>query len=285
MTSNSNKPFDQGAAKGRVTLVGAGPGDPDLLTLKAIRALQSADIILFDALVSAEVLSFARQTAKRMLVGKRGHRPSCKQEDINDLMIKLALQGKNVVRLKCGDPVLFGRAGEELAKLKEANIPVDIVPGITSAAAMATALGVSLTHRDHAQSVRYVTGHSRDGGLPDGLDWRGCADPDSTLIIYMGGRTGPACAQRLIREGLSPNTPCVVVSAVSQNNEHRQIGTLDGLADGRLETISDQPVLIGIGSVFAAAEVQQVHDGESVHHQTCPTGLWPQAGLRAAAGH
>lgn len=266
MTSNSNTPFDPGVPKGRVTLVGAGPGDPELLTLKAIRALQAADIILFDALVSEEVLSFARQTAKRMLVGKRGHRPSCKQQDINDLMIKLALQGKNVVRLKCGDPVMFGRAGEEIEHLKKAGIGVDIVPGITSATAMAAALGVSMTHRDTAHSVRFVTGHSRDGGLPDGLDWHGCADPETTLIIYMGGRTGSACAKRLMAEGLCPTTPCVVVSSVSQSGEHRQTGTLNDLALESLVTRSDQPVLIGIGAVFASAAAAQGFEHEDGEH-------------------
>ncbi len=148
---------------GRVTLVGAGPGDAELLTLKAMRVLQSADVILFDALVSDDVLELARRDAKRMLVGKRGHRLSCKQGDINALMLKLARQGKHVVRLKAGDPVIFGRAGEEIAELEANGIEVTIVPGITSASAMAATLGISLTHRDHAHSVRFVTGHAKDG--------------------------------------------------------------------------------------------------------------------------
>lgn len=257
MINNSKKPVDTASATGRVVLVGAGPGDPDLLTLKAVRALQAADIILFDALVSEDVLSFARQTAKKMLVGKRGHRPSCKQEEINDLMIKLARQGKTVVRLKCGDPVLFGRAGEEIEQLKAAGIAVEIVPGITSATAMAAALGVSLTHRNHAHSVRFVTGHSRDGGLPEGLDWAGCADPECTLIIYMGGRTGKACAARLIAEGMAPETPAVVMKSVSQAAESRTLATLAELASGALETLSQEPVLIGIGLIFASADVHE----------------------------
>lgn len=261
MITNSNKPFNAAHGAGRVTLVGAGPGDPDLLTIKAVRALQAADIILFDALVSQEVLNFARQTAKRMLVGKRGHRPSCKQEDINDLMRKLALQGKNVVRLKCGDPVMFGRAGEEIEYLKQAGIAVDIVPGITSATAMAAHLGVSLTHRDQAHSVRFVTGHSRDGALPEKLDWKGLADPETTLIIYMGGRTGAACAKRLIAEGLPPETPCVAVFSVSQSGEQRFAATLKDLESGKLETRSDKPVLIGIGTVFANAHCVS-HDSD-----------------------
>ncbi|MEM7290726.1 MAG: siroheme synthase CysG, partial [Pseudomonadota bacterium] len=143
---------------GKVTLVGAGPGDADLLTLKAVRALQAADVILFDDLVSDDVLELARREAKKMLVGKRGGRTSCKQQDINDMMVKFARAGKHVVRLKSGDPAIFGRAGEEITALEQHNIPVSIVPGITAASAMAAQLGVSLTHRDHAQSVRFVTG-------------------------------------------------------------------------------------------------------------------------------
>lgn len=247
---------------GRVTLVGAGPGDAELLTLKAVRAIQDADIILFDALVSDDVLSFAKDTAKRMLVGKRGHRPSCRQEDINDVMIKLALQGKHVVRLKSGDPMLFGRAGEEIAVLQNAGIQVNIVPGITAASAMSSELGVSLTHRDHTHSVRYVTGHARDGELPEGLDWKGLADPETTLIIYMGGRTGPRCGERLIAEGLAPDTPCVVMFGIARETMRRHVGTLSELAKGALQTAgSDEPVLIGVGCVFK--DVAQVATTET----------------------
>lgn len=156
----------QGAAEGRVTLVGAGPGDAELLTLKAVRALQGADVILFDDLVSNDVLELARREARRVPVGKRGGRESCQQEEINATMIKLAMAGKNVVRLKSGDPMIFGRAGEEIAKLEEYGIAVSVVPGISSALAMGSQLGVCLTHRDHAQSARFVPGHSRNGGKP-----------------------------------------------------------------------------------------------------------------------
>jgi uroporphyrin-III C-methyltransferase / precorrin-2 dehydrogenase / sirohydrochlorin ferrochelatase len=257
MTTPSQKRAD-GHVKGigRVTLVGAGPGDAELLTLKAVRALQSADVILFDALVSDDVLELARREAKRMLVGKRGHRPSCKQEDINALMLKLARQGKHVVRLKSGDPVIFGRAGEEIAELEANGIEVTIVPGITSASAMAAALRISLTHRDYAHSVRFVTGHAKDGALPKSLDWKGLADPYTTLIIYMGGRTGGDCATRLISEGLAPSTPVVVVSAVSRANEVTWRGALIDLASGLAEVMTDQPVLIGIGRAFASCATQ-----------------------------
>lgn len=243
-------------AGGHVTLVGAGPGDAELLTLKAMRALQAADVILFDDLVSDEVLELARREAKRMMVGKRGGRASCKQEDINALMVKLARQGKRVVRLKAGDPMVFGRAGEEIAALESAGIPVAVVPGITAALAAASSLGVSLTHRHAAHSVRFVTGHSRRGELPADLDWRGLADPETSLMVYMGGRTGGAFAARLMNEGLSPAMPVAVVTAVSRKDETRWTGQLSELGDALLRIGTEQPVLVGIGQVFAAARVQ-----------------------------
>lgn len=238
------------AAPGRVTLVGAGPGDAELLTLKAMRALQAADVILYDDLVSDEVLELARREAKRLLVGKRGNRPSCRQEEINGLMIKLAGQGKQVVRLKSGDPMVFGRAGEEIEDLRAQGIAVDVVPGITAALGAASALGVSLTHRDHARSVRFVTGHGRAGGLPDDLDWRGLADPATTLMVYMAGRTAGVLARRLIERGRAPGTPVVVLGNVSRPDETREVRTLGYLAAQSFEA-GDGPVLIGVGEVFA----------------------------------
>jgi len=235
----------------KVTLVGAGPGDAELLTLKAVRALQSADVILYDDLVSDEVLELARREAKRMLVGKRGGRQSCSQSDINDLMVKLASQGRRVVRLKSGDPMIFGRAGEEIAQLERAGIPYEVVPGVTAASAMAATLGVSLTHRDCARSVRFVTGHSRAGGLPESLDWRGLTDPETTLVIYMGGRTARALATRLIAEGLLPVTPAVAISSLTRADEAQWKGSLMALAKTDVLPDSDGPMLIGIGNVFS----------------------------------
>ncbi|WP_117192116.1 siroheme synthase CysG [Rhizobium terrae] len=235
---------------GRVTLVGAGPGDAELLTLKAVRALQAADVILFDDLVSDEVLELARREAKRMLVGKRGGRESCRQEDINEMMVKFAKAGKRVVRLKSGDPMVFGRAGEEIACLEEQGIPVDVVPGITSASAMASRLGVSLTHRDHAQGVRFVTGHSRQGVLPDNLDWQGLADPRTTTIYYMAGRTAGEITDRLIETGMALDMPVVIVSAVTRPNEKRWAGPLCDMPAAMTSIGVDEPVLIGIGRVF-----------------------------------
>ncbi len=241
------------ARSGRVTLVGAGPGDAELLTLKAVRALQSADVILYDDLVSDDVLELARREAKRMMVGKRGQRESCSQGDINTLMIKLARQGKHVVRLKSGDPMVFGRAGEEIEQLEQAGIAVAAVPGITAASALASSLGLSLTHRDHAHSVRFVTGHSRKGELPSGLDWKGLADPETSLVVYMGGRTSGDFANRLIAEGLPVSTPVVVARAVSRAEQTARHLTLGALRDADATTWREgqAPTLIAIGKAFA----------------------------------
>ncbi|WP_152046612.1 siroheme synthase CysG [Aureimonas psammosilenae] len=239
---------------GRVTLVGAGPGEAELLTLKAVRALQSADVILFDDLVSDDVLELARREAKRMLVGKRGGRESCRQEDINATMVSLAKAGRHVVRLKSGDVAVFGRAGEELAELKREGIPVETVPGITAASAMASAFGVSLTHRDHASELRLVTGHSRHGDLPDNVDWQDLARAHATTVFYMGGRMAGRIAEKLVASGLSPKTPVAVASNLSRADEVRRLGTLASLAGIVGEIGYDKPILIGVGHVFGECE-------------------------------
>lgn len=237
---------------GSVTLVGAGPGDADLLTLKAVRALQAADVILFDDLVSADVLELARREARRMLVGKRGGRTSCRQEDINEMMIRLAKAGKRVVRLKSGDPMIFGRAGEEIACLRQKNIPVDVIPGITAASAMASRLGVSLTHRDYAQSVRYVTGHSRNGGMISDMDWHSLAEPRTTNVFYMSGRTACQIADNLMAAGLPSATPVIIVSNVSRPNERTWNGKLAEMGEGIDAIGYEEPVLIAVGTALSA---------------------------------
>jgi uroporphyrin-III C-methyltransferase / precorrin-2 dehydrogenase / sirohydrochlorin ferrochelatase len=249
---------------GHVTLVGAGPGDADYLTIKAVRALQSADVILFDDLVSDEVLELARREAKRMMVGKRGGRESCRQEDINALMVKLARQGKRVVRLKSGDPMIFGRAGEEIAELEQAGIPVDVVPGITAATAMAARLKVSLTHRDHAQSVSFVTGHSCKGCLPDALPIEDLVGAGKTAVIYMGGRTAGELADRLIERGIEPALPAVAVRSVARPDEQVWSGALRDLKDASRSVLGDGPVLIAIGDVLRthAAAARHMAGGE-----------------------
>ena len=192
---------------GEVVIVGAGPGDPDLLTLKAMRELQAADVIVYDRLVTQGVLELGRREARRIHVGKEGHGAACRQEDISALIVDLALAGERVVRLKGGDPSVFGRTGEEIEACRQAGVPARIVPGVTTASAAAASLGLSLTHRDVARRLQFITGHDRHGELPADLDFRALADPHSTLVVYMGRRTAARLAARLIAEGCPRRRP------------------------------------------------------------------------------
>lgn len=250
----------QGAAveAGTVTLVGAGPGDPELLTLRAVRALQSADVILFDDLVSRDVLDFARREARKMLVGKTGFGPSCKQEDINALMVGLAKQGKRVVRLKGGDPLIFGRAAEEIDACTKAGIAVDVVPGITAAQGAAASLGLTLTGRGHARRLQYVTGHACDGRMPDDIDWKALADAATTTAIYMPTRTLAELVTKALTEGLDPATPAIAVARATRPDQqvlHAAIGDLPRkLAAADLPG----PVLVMLGRTIARADAGAV---------------------------
>lgn len=246
---------------GRVTLVGAGPGDPDLLTLKAIRALQSADIILYDDLVSPGVLELARREAKRMLVGKTGYGPSVKQEEINALIVSLAQQGKHVVRLKGGDPGIFGRGGEEIEACQAARIPVAIVPGISAAQGAAASLGLSLTHRDQARRLQFVTGHGRSGTLPDDLDWRAMADPRATTVVYMARATLAGFSERAVAAGLDPDTPAVAVMGATRPDEKRLAATIGTLAARLGELPPAGPVLVIVGAVAGVLLEKQAAEG------------------------
>ncbi len=250
---------------GSVTLVGAGPGDPELLTLRAVRALQSADVILFDDLVSRDVLDFARREARKMLVGKTGFGPSCKQEDINALMVSLARQGKRVVRLKGGDPLIFGRAGEEIDACKAANIPVEVVPGITAAQGAAARLGLPLTDRGQARRLQYVTGHAKDGQLPQDLNWKGLADPSATTAIYMPVKTLGALVARALAEGLDPATPAIAISRATRPDQ-AEVSAPIGELPGRLAAADlPGPVLVMLGpTIGAAASVEAAAGAEAV---------------------
>jgi uroporphyrin-III C-methyltransferase / precorrin-2 dehydrogenase / sirohydrochlorin ferrochelatase len=237
---------------GSVTLVGAGPGDPELLTLRAVRALQSADVILFDDLVSREVMDFARREARKMLVGKTGFGPSCTQEDINSLMVSLAKQGKRVVRLKGGDPLIFGRAAEEIAACEAANIPVDVVPGITSVQGAAAQLGIALTDRKTARRLQYVTGHAKHGGLPADLDWRSLADPATTTAVFMATRTLAALAEKAIAEGLDPDTPAIAISRATRPDQAVVTAPIAELAERLAQAGLPGPVLVMIGNTVSS---------------------------------
>jgi uroporphyrin-III C-methyltransferase / precorrin-2 dehydrogenase / sirohydrochlorin ferrochelatase len=248
------------AEAGSVTLVGAGPGDPELLTLKAVRALQSADVILFDSLVDRDVLEFARREAKKMLVGKTGYGPSCKQDDINALMVSLAKSGRRVVRLKGGDPLIFSRAGEEIAACRAAGIAVEVVPGITAAQGAAASLGVSLTHRSHARRLQYITGHDRDGQLPADIDWTSVADPSATTVVYMPKKTLSELTGRALATGLDPTTPAVAVASATRAGEISISAPISEIAAKIDAAGLKGPVLVLIGraleSVTAEIELE-----------------------------
>jgi uroporphyrin-III C-methyltransferase/precorrin-2 dehydrogenase/sirohydrochlorin ferrochelatase len=237
---------------GLVTLVGAGPGDPELLTLRAVRALQSADVILIDDLVAPEILDFARREAKKMMVGKTARGPSCRQDEINALMIALAKKGKRVVRLKGGDPMVFGRAGEEIAACRAEGIAVEVVPGISAAQGAAARLKVSLTHRRAARRLQYVTGHAEDGKLPADFDWAALADPKATTVVYMAGKTITEFMVRAIEHGLDPQTPAIAISRATRDDEQVIASTLQDLPNELTARAVPGPLLVLIGQVISA---------------------------------
>lgn len=238
-------------ARGRVTLVGAGPGDPELLTLKGLRALACADVVLFDDLVPTAVLDLARREATRINVGKRGYAPSVKQEEITALLISLGREGKHVVRLKGGDPMIFGRANEEIRAIREAGLEVEVVPGVTAALAAAASLQVSLTNRQTARRVQFITAHTSDGAFPEDIDWRAIADARATTAVYMGNRTLPALSRRLLAEGIDPRTPAVLIERASTPNERIISGTIEDLPQRVAADALVGPCLVLIGATLA----------------------------------
>ncbi|MFS8037236.1 siroheme synthase CysG [Xanthobacter sp. AM11] len=244
---------------GSVVLVGAGPGDPELLTLKAVRALQSADVVLYDDLVSAAILDFARREAKKMLVGKTGYGPSCKQDDINALMVELAKEGRRVVRLKGGEPMIFGRAGEEIAFCRAAGVEVEVIPGISAPQGAASRLVTSLTHRDHARRLQFVTAHARDGKLPKDLDFKALSDPAATTVVYMPRRTLPDLVGKLMAAGIDPATPAVAVFSVTRPEEQVVVSRLAALAQDvarAAEAGAEGPCLVLYGHALAEVGVE-----------------------------
>lgn len=243
-------------ASGTATLVGAGPGDPDLLTLRAVKAIQRADAILFDALIDPAILDLARPDARRIDVGKRCGRHAMNQAAINRLIVSLAQSGAHVVRLKGGDPFVFGRGGEELDSLRAAGVPVEVVPGVTAACAAAASLQIPLTHRDVARSLHFVTGHGSDGEVP-AHDWRALAASGGTIAAYMASKTMRSVAVSLIEAGLAGSTPAVAVENASRPNETHIQGTLATLPDLLEANRPDGPTLVLIGSVVALSRVVQ----------------------------
>jgi uroporphyrin-III C-methyltransferase len=243
----------QSGRAGLVWLVGAGPGDPELLTLKALRLLQGADVVVHDCLTPQPILDLARPGARLIDVGKRKSRHTLPQEGINQLLVGLAREGLAVVRLKGGDPFMFGRGGEELIALRAAGIEAYVVPGVTAALAAAADAGAPLTHRGLAQAVTFVTGHAASGAEPE-LDWAALAKTNHTVAIYMGLSTAGLIAARLIAAGRGAATPVAVVESASLPEERRLVTTLAELACA--VAALDGPALMIVGEVAALAQVK-----------------------------
>jgi uroporphyrin-III C-methyltransferase/precorrin-2 dehydrogenase/sirohydrochlorin ferrochelatase len=247
-----NRAADAGAAEGLVSIVGAGPGDPELLTLKALRALEQADVVIYDKLVGPAILDYARRDAERIYVGKSPGNHVRTQAQINDLLVAHARRGKRVLRLKGGDPLVFGRGAEEHAHLRRHGVRVEVVPGITAAIGCGAAAGIPLTHRAHAAAVTFVTGHGRNGE-PD-VDWAALARTRHTLVVYMGVAAAGRIADRLIGHGLTPETPVAVIENGTLSTQKTVIGSLGALADLIRDNGITGPAVIVVGEVVTEAD-------------------------------
>ena len=240
-------PHARAPGEGRVFLVGAGPGDPQLLTLRAAALLGQADAVVYDHLVSTGVLDMVGELAERIYVGKQESRHTLAQEDINLLLVRLAREGKQVVRLKGGDPFIFGRGAEEAEVLVQHGVPFEVVPGITAAGGVSCYAGIPLTHRDHAQSCKFITGHLKDGTLD--WDWANLVQPRQTVVIYMGLGALPEITRQLVAHGQSADMPTAVIERGTTAQQRVQVGTLGNISERVQEQGYQSPCLIIVGEV------------------------------------
>lgn len=252
MLSRINRRHADIATNGHVDIVGAGPGDPELLTIKALRALQDADLVVYDRLIGDGILDLVRRDAERIYVGKARSNHSVPQDQINELLVAHAQAGRRVVRLKGGDPFVFGRGGEELERLRAAGVSAAVIPGITAATGCAASAGLPLTHRDHASAVTFVTGHGVDGE-PD-VDWSNLSGPRHTLVVYMGVSRAGNLAEQLIGHGRAPDTPIAIIENGTRPDERVITGTLAAVPSLVRTARVGAPALIVIGEVAALAD-------------------------------